>query len=49
MYQDHLTFFIIKEAPNEFFSDMTVVDLCLPFPKSPISRPYDEWLKSYGS
>jgi hypothetical protein len=40
--------FNIKEVSNGSLVIMKVIDLCLPFPKSPNSCPYDEWLRSYG-
>ena len=38
----------IKEASNEFLSNMKVEYLSLPFPKSPRSWASDEWLRRYG-
>jgi hypothetical protein len=41
--------YIIKKASNEILSNMNVVDLSLPFPKSSRSWISHVWLKRYGS
>jgi hypothetical protein len=39
--------YIIKKASNEILLNMKVVDLSLPFPKSPRSSISHVWLRRY--